>query len=67
MKRQIQVRTSAPSKTAHIIEHTPIDDLDAYLQRQKKLKLTQLKKNAFQALTFFCAVLLVSPILFLGN
>ena len=67
MKRQIQARASATYKNSHVIEHTPIYDLDAYLQRQKKLKLTQIKKNAFQALTFFCAVLLVSPILFLGN
>ncbi len=65
MKRQI--RTSVSSKNSHIIEHTPIYDLDAYLARQKKLKFAKLRKNLFHTLTFCCAVLFVSPILFMGS
>lgn len=65
MKRQI--RTSVSSKNSHIIEHTPIYDLDAYQQRQKKLKFAKFRKNFFQTLTFCCAVLFVSPILFMGS
>ena len=67
MNRQIQIRTSTPSKNAQIIEHTPIYDLNAYLERQKKLKFAKYRKNLFQTLTFGCAVLCVSPILFMGG
>lgn len=65
MKRQIQARAHVHSNHAQIIEHTPIYDLDAYLQRQKKQKLSKFRNNIFQTLTFFCAVLLISPILFM--
>lgn len=63
MKRQIQAR--AHSNFAQVREHTPIYDLDAYLQRQKKQKHSKLRINIFQTFTFFCAVLLISPILFM--
>lgn len=64
MKRQIQVR--AHSNSVQVLEHTPIYDLDAYLERQKKLKFAKYRENLFQTLTFCCAVLFVSPILFMG-
>jgi hypothetical protein len=65
MKKQIQVRTH--SNSAQVLEHTPIYDLDAYLERQRKLKFARFRKNLFHTLTFCCAVLFVSPILFMGN
>lgn len=65
MKKQIKVR--AHSNSAQVLEHTPIYDLGAYLERQKKLKFAKYRKNLFQTLTFCCAVLFVSPILFMGS
>lgn len=65
MKKSMQIRAS--SKNSHIIEHTPIYDLDAYLERQKKLKFIRLRKNLFQTFAFCCAVMCVSPILFMGS
>lgn len=67
MNRQIQVRTRAHSNSAQVLEHTPIYDLDAYFQQQKKLKLARFRKNLIQTLTFCCAVLFVSPMLFMGG
>lgn len=52
---------------ARVLEHTPIYDLDTYFQQQKKLKLARFRKNLIQTLTFCCAVLFVSPILFMGG
>ena len=67
MKRQIQARVRAHLNSAQVLEHTPIYDLDAYFKQQKKLKLARFRKNLIQTLTFCCAVLFVSPILFMGG
>jgi len=66
MKRQIQARAHAHSNSAQIIEHTPIYDLDAYLQRQKKQKSAKLLSNIFQSFTFLFGVVLTFSI-FLGK
>ncbi|WP_349929224.1 hypothetical protein ABJ384_04995 [Acinetobacter sp. A1-4-2] len=67
MKRQIQARARAHSNPAQVLEHTPIYDLDAYFKQQQKLKFARFRKNLIQTLTFCCAVLFVSPILFMGG
>lgn len=65
MKRQIQVR--AHSNSTQVLEHTPIYDLDAYLQRQKKQKLVKIRKNFLEAFTFLFSVVFTFSILFLGE
>lgn len=67
MKRQIQARAHAHSNSAQVLEHTPIYDLDAYLQRQKKQKLVKIRKNCFEAFTFLFSVVFTFSILFLGE
>lgn len=67
MNRQIQARARVHSNSAQVLEHTPIYDLDAYFQQQKKLKFARFRKNLIQTLTFCCAVLFVSPLLFMGG
>ncbi len=67
MNRQIQARTSAHSKNAHIIEHTPITDLAAFEQRLKKRKTQKLLKNTFAGLAQICMAVLTFSILFLGE
>lgn len=67
MKRQIQVRTRTPAPITPAPEHTPIYDMGAYLERQKQNKLARFRKNFIQTLTFCCAVLFVSPMLFMGG
>ena len=67
MNRQIQARTSAHSKNAHIIEHTPITDLAAFEQRLKKRKNQKLLKNTFVGLAQICMAVLTFSILFLGE
>ena len=67
MKRQIQARASAISKNSHIIEHTPIYDLDAYQQRQKKLKFAKLRKNIFETFSFCFCIVLTFSMLYLGE
>ena len=66
MKRQIQARAHVHSNSAQIIEHTPIYDLDAYLQRQKKQKIVKLRNNVFQTCTFLFGVIFTFSI-FLGK
>ena len=66
MKRQIQARAQVHSNSAQIIEHTPIYDLDAYLQRQKKQKIVKIRSNAFQTFTFIFGVIFTFSI-FLGK
>lgn len=67
MSRQIQVRAHAHSNNDQVLEHTPIYDLDSYLQRQKKQKLVKLRKNCFEAFTFLFSVVFTFSILFLGE
>ncbi|MFC2996340.1 hypothetical protein ACFODO_13885 [Acinetobacter sichuanensis] len=56
MKRQVQARASAYSKNAHIIEHTPIYDIEAFEKRLKQRKTQQFFKsllsNSFILSTF---------------
>lgn len=66
MNRQIQARASAYPKNAHIIEHTPIYDLAAYQQRQRKNKRHQILKNAAETSMYFCAAALTFSMLFWG-
>ena len=66
MKRQIQAHAHAHSNSAQVLEHTPIYDLDAYLQRQKKQKSAKLLANIFQSFTFLFGVVLTFSI-FLGK
>lgn len=51
---------------AQVREHTPIYDLPAYLQRQKKQKSAKLLANIFQSFTFLFGVVLTFSI-FLGK
>ena len=67
MKRQIQTRSSATYKNSHVIEHTPIYDLDAYQQRQKKLKFAKLRKNIFETFSFCFCIVLTFSMLYLGE
>ena len=66
MKRQIQARAHAHSNSTQVLEHTPIYDLDAYLQRQKKQKIVKLRNNVFQTCTFLFGVIFTFSI-FLGK
>lgn len=54
-------------KSIHVIEHTPIYDLSAYEQRQKKRKHIQLRKQILETLCFICISVLMFSILFLGE
>lgn len=51
---------------ALVREHTPIYDLPAYLQRQKKQKIVKLRNNVFQTCTFLFGVIFTFSI-FLGK
>ena len=57
---------SFTKKNAHIIEHTPIYDLAAYEQRQRKLKRKQIFKNILDTIVFFSACSIVFSLLFWG-
>ena len=57
---------SCNKKNAHITEHTPIYDLAAYEQRQRKLKRTQILKNILDTTVFFSACSIVFSLLFWG-
>lgn len=65
MKRQIQARAFAHSKNAHIIEHTPIYDLEAYEKRLKQRKIQQFFKNLIDGFAFLCVAVLTFSMLFL--
>lgn len=67
MNRQIQVRTRTPAPITPAPEHTPIYDMGAYLERQKKQKILKLRKNCFEAFTFLFSVVFTFSILFLGE
>ena len=67
MKRQIQVRASAHSNSVQVLEHTPVYDLDAYLERKKKQKNVKIRKNCWEAFTFLFSVVFTFSILFLGE
>ncbi len=54
-------------KIIHVIEHTPIYDLEAFKQRQKKHKIHKLFKNFIDTFTFLCAVFMTFSILFIGG
>jgi hypothetical protein len=47
-------------------EHTPIDDLNAYLLRQRKLKHKKLLKNFVEATVFISMAAMTFSILFWG-
>lgn len=67
MKRQIQARAAAHSKNAHIIEHTPIYDLDAYEKRQKQRKINQFFKSLLSNSFILSTFVLTFSLLFIGE
>lgn len=50
----------------NVREHSPIYDLPAYLQRQRKLKRKQIFKNILDTTVFFSACSIVFSLLFWG-
>ena len=60
MNRQIQVRTSKFYQHQGCIEHTPIYDLAAYEQKQKKQKFAKFRKKILESFSFCICVLLIS-------
>ena len=50
----------------NVKEHSPIYDLPAYLQRQRKLKRKQILKNILDTTVFFSACSIVFSLLFWG-
>ena len=50
----------------NVKEHSPIYDLPAYLQRQRKLKRKQILKNILDTIVFFSACSIVFSLLFWG-
>ncbi|MFW1997622.1 hypothetical protein [Acinetobacter ursingii] len=67
MKRQIQARAFAHSKKAHIIEHTPIYDLEAYEKRLKQRKIQQFFKNLLANSIILSTFVLTFSLLFIGE
>ncbi|MFN4366492.1 MAG: hypothetical protein ACK4GA_02490 [Acinetobacter sp.] len=67
MNNSIQVCTRAPAIQAQVLEHTPIYDLDAYLERQKKLKFVNLRKACIETFSFCFTVVFTFSFLFLGE
>lgn len=54
-------------KSIHVIEHTPIYDLDAFLKRQKQIKRSNLFKKIYEGSAFICMVMFTFSFLFLGE
>lgn len=54
------------SNNAHIREHSPIYDLQAYKARQRKIKRQNFLKNTAEASMYFCAAALTFSMLFWG-
>lgn len=54
-------------KTIHVIEHTPITDLDAFKKRQKQIKLSNFLKNLYEGSAFICMVAFTFSFFFLGK
>ena len=50
----------------NVKEHSPIYDLPAYEQRQRKLKRKQILKNILDTIVFFSACSIVFSLLFWG-
>lgn len=48
-------------------EHSPIYDLDAYFERQRKLKQQKLLKNFVDATVFLSMAVMTFSILFMGG
>lgn len=48
-------------------EHSPIYDLEAYLERQRKLKQKKLLKNFVDATVFLSMAVMTFSILFMGS
>lgn len=67
MKKTFQIRSTAVSKNSSVIEHTPVYDLDAFQQRQKKRKFALLRIQVFKAASIFCMFSFTFSILFLGE
>lgn len=66
MKKQIQARTRAPALITRAPEHTPIYDMNAYLQRQKQRKFIHFRKTCVDTLSFCMASVTTFSLLFLG-
>lgn len=49
---------------SHVVEHTPIYDIDAYQHRQQLLRY---RKNTASLLMFFIALTLPISLLFIGG
>lgn len=66
MKKQIQVRTRTTALITPAPEHTPIYDMNAYLQRQKQRKFIHFRKTCVDTLSFCMASVTTFSLLFLG-
>ena len=59
---------STHSRTSKKVkEHSPIYDLEAYLERQRKLKQQKLLKNFVDATVFLSMAVMTFSILFMGS
>lgn len=65
MKRQIQIRTTAP--IIEVKEHTPIYDLEAYEKRLKQRKTQQFFKSLLTNSFILSTFVLTFSLLFIGE
>ncbi len=65
MKRQIQIRTTAP--IIQVKEHTPIYDIVAYEKRLKQRKTQQFFKSLLANSFILCTFVLTFSLLFIGE
>lgn len=54
-------------KSIHVIEHTPIYDLNAYNQRKRQFHRKQIFKNFIDGFTFICMAVITFSMLFWGK
>ena len=65
MKRQIQIRTTAPIN--QVKEHTPIYDLEAYEKRLKQRKIQHFFKSLLANSFILSTFVLTFSLLFIGE
>lgn len=71
VKRKKQMKSFASTHSctqnkAHVREHSPITDLQAYETRQRKFKRQKLLKNLAETSVFFTASAVIFSLLFWG-
>lgn len=54
-------------KSIHVLEHTPIYDLDAYNQRQRRQKIKNAFKNTAYGIFYLSVMLFSMSFLFVGE